>query len=68
MECLPKYYFQDLPAAAMSEIYSDMAALYPESSWEEIDAWLNAQHASSTIPDWYERAEQFISDQRRVMA
>ena len=64
---LPKYYFQDLPAAVMAEIMSEMESIYPDPSWEEVDAWVNAQHASSTIPDWYERAEQFISDERRVL-
>ena len=64
---LPKYYFQDLPAAVMSQIYKEMESIYPDPSWEEVDAWVNVQHASSTIPEWYERAEQFISDQRRVL-
>jgi hypothetical protein len=36
----------------------------PEPSWEEIDNWLNTHNIASTIPGWYERADQFISDSR----
>ena len=44
-----------------------MASIYPDPSWEEVDAWINARNVASTVPGWYERAEQFISDERRVL-
>jgi len=56
---LPKYYFQDLPAEVMDEIMRGMEAALPEPSWEEIDQWLNTHPAPSTIPGWYDRAEEF---------
>ena len=58
---LPKYYFQDLAAEVMDEIMRGMEAALPEPSWEEIDQWLNTHNIASTIPGWYERAEEFIS-------
>src|SRR5579872_4305214 len=68
MSNLPKYYFHDLPAEIMDEIIQEMESMYPDPSWEEIDAWVNAHYGAATVADWYERAEQFISDQRRVTA
>ena len=68
MSNLPKYYFHDLPAEIMDEIIREMESMYPDPSWEEIDAWVNAHYGAATVADWYERAEQFISDQRRVTA
>jgi hypothetical protein len=38
-----------------------MQAAIPEPSWEEIDQWLNCNNAPTTIPAWYERAEEFVS-------
>jgi hypothetical protein len=66
MSNLPKYYFQDIPAEVMEEIIQGMEKALPEPSWEEIHHWLNCQNLASTIPDWYERAGQFISDQSLV--
>ncbi len=61
MSHLPKYYFQDIPAAVMEEIIQGMERALPEPSWEEIDHWLNCHNEASTIPAWYERAEEFTS-------
>jgi len=38
-----------------------MERVLPEPSWEEIDHWLNCHNEASTIPAWYERAEEFTS-------
>jgi hypothetical protein len=61
MSNLPKYYFQDIPAAVMEEIIQGMERALPEPSWEEIDHWLNCHNAPATIPAWYERVEEFAS-------
>jgi len=61
---LPKYYFQDIHPDVMEEIMHGMQEALPESSWEEIDNWLNTHNIAATIPGWYERADQFISDCR----
>ncbi len=58
---LPKYYFQDLPADVMDRIMRGMEAALPEPSWEEIDQWLNTHNVASTIPGWYNRAEESAS-------
>lgn len=41
-----------------------MQEALPEPSWEEIDNWLNTHNIATTIPGWYERADQFIPDWR----
>jgi hypothetical protein len=64
MSYLPKYYFQDIPAAVMEEIIQAMERTLPEPSWEEIDQWLNCHNEAATIPAWYERAEEFTSIHR----
>ena len=61
---LPKYYFQDIHPDVMDEIMHGMQEALPEPSWEEIDNWLNTHNIAATIPGWYERADQFISDCR----
>jgi hypothetical protein len=66
MSNLPKYYFRDIPAEVMEEIMQGMEKALPEPTWEEIDQWQSCQNVASTIPDWYERVEQFISDQSLV--
>ena len=58
---LPKYYFQDIHPDVMDEIMRGMNTALPEPFWEEIDQWLNTHNIASTIPGWYERAEEFIS-------
>lgn len=68
MSNLPKYYFQDIPAEVMEEIVRGMQQALPEPNLEEIDYWLNCHNHAATIPDWYERADEFISDQRLVLA
>ena len=64
LHSLPKYYFQDIHPDVMDEIMRGMQEALPEPSWEEIDNWLNTHNIASTIPGWYERADQFISDSR----
>jgi hypothetical protein len=58
---MPKYYFQDIPREVMHEIITGMQEAYPEPSFEEIDAWLNASNVEATIPEWYERSEEFAA-------
>ncbi len=58
---LPKYYFQDIHPDVMDEIMRGMQAALPEPSWEEIDQWLNCHNQATTIPTWYERAEEFAA-------
>jgi len=48
----------------MDEIMHGMQEALPEPSWEEIDNWLNTHNIATTIPGWYERADQFISNSR----
>ena len=61
MTNLPTEYFGDIPATVMQEIVTGMQETLPEPSFEEIDHWLNTHNIASTIPGWYERAEEFIS-------
>jgi hypothetical protein len=63
-EHLPKYYFQDIPAAVMEEIVQGMERALPEPSGEEIDHWLHGHNEAATILAWYERAEEFASIHR----
>jgi len=58
---LPKYYFQDIPAEVMAEIYQTTLASGPELELEEMDDWFNRDNAPATIPAWYERAAEFLA-------
>jgi hypothetical protein len=58
MSNLPRYYFQDIPAAVMHEIMQGMQQALPEPTWEEIDHWLDCNNRPATIPAWYDRAEE----------
>ena len=60
MSSLPKYYFQDIPAAVMEEIAQAMMASKPELELEEMDDWFNRHNSPATVPAWYERAEEFL--------
>jgi hypothetical protein len=60
---LPKYYFQDIHPEVMDHIMRGMPEALPEPSWEEIDRWLNTHNVASTIPTWYEKAEEFVLSQ-----
>ena len=64
MSNLSKYYFQDIPAEVMDEIMTEMCASEPQADWEEVDYWLNCHNVASTVPGWYESAEQFLSDRQ----
>ncbi len=43
MSYLPKYYFQDIPAAVMDEIIAGMIDGRPEPTVEEMEEWLTAE-------------------------
>jgi hypothetical protein len=43
MSSLPKYYFQDIPAAVMDEIVAGMIDGKPEPTLEEMEEWLCAE-------------------------
>jgi len=62
MSNLPKHYFQDIPAEVMEEIAQAMMASEPQLDLEEMDDWLNRNNLPATIPAWYDRAEEFISN------
>jgi len=62
MSNLPKYYFQAIPAEVMEEIAQAMMASEPQLDLEEMDDWLNRNNVPATIPAWYDRAEEFISN------
>ncbi len=63
-----KFYFRDIPSEVADDIFQAMASESPEPSWEEIDHWVNGHNAAGTIQEWYERAEEFLSDRRLVRA
>ena len=66
MSNLPKYYFGDIPTEVMKEIMDGMMGALPEraeidQAIEEIDDWLNRNNRPATIPQWYDRAEEFVA-------
>jgi hypothetical protein len=50
----------------MEEIMHGMQEVLPNPHGRQSIIWLNTYNIATTIPGWYERVDQFISDGRML--